>query len=165
MAAAPSYGQGAPKEVFQRLQRLYARSDWGRVNLVTLSFEDTLPTPAMYEVSRAYVAEHDRSILLLIGTVLPNKAHLIFRAGSLVPGRYKRFEEALRDMKESSSANAVRALGRPGSLYTDRLFIKPIDSEQELMSIATKVLNASVTDRIVSNAMRYPHLLLPPVVG
>ncbi len=162
MSAAPHFHSELPREVSARLRKLYARSDWGRANLVTLNFKDSLPTPGLYEVAKTVLHEHERSILIMIGCVLPEKIHLLMRAGSLAPGRYKRFEEALRDIREATSASVGRALRSTGSIYADRTFIRPIDDEQDLMQIGFRVYKSPIVDELCSDPMRYPHLLLPP---
>ncbi|MBX3120285.1 MAG: hypothetical protein KF784_14565 [Fimbriimonadaceae bacterium] len=162
MAAVPNYYRELPREIVTRLHDQFSREDWGCTYVVTLNYDGVvLPTPVMYEVDEAAVLQHNRTMLILIGCVLPDKLHLLLRAGSLTPGRFKRFEEALRDLKDATSASTVRLLKRPGHLYADRNFIRPVESEEEMYQFALQIYKSPLADDLCTNPMRYPHLLLP----
>lgn len=162
MATAPQFYSELPREVFMRLQTLFLRPTWGRTYLVTLTLEDlNLSTPVLFELDKVITQEHNRTILVLIGSVLPDKVHLLVRAASLEPGRFRKFEDAMKDLKERMTGQASRSLRRPGTLFADAGFVRAIESEQEMFQIAMRIYRSPLKDGLCKDPMRYPHLLLP----
>lgn len=162
MAANPQFHSDLPREISSRVHSMYTRDDWGRPHVVTLHYDGIqLSTPAMHEIGNVVCEKHWRTILLLIGCVLPDKLHLILRAGSLTSGKFKRFDEAVKELKDTTSAIAVRALRQPGHLYTDRKFVRELESEEEAMEFALRIFRSPVVHRLTKEPMKYPHLLLP----